>query len=235
MSDQLTDILLLSLIVILFLVFWALSIALVYVDLLRRKLSGKEMVAWLGLVALLPVIGVAAYLFARMLVRFFSPGMRGSNVPDEHVKRVTLMKQEPGKGSYRATIPAVELMRQTVAEATPKDIGKEEVSEREIHKITLAVMEGPHGGEAFVISNLPALIGRGKEASVRLDGDHGVSRKHAEIYLKADTVRIRDLQSTHGTHVNGYSVNDKQLDPGDKIMVGVSQLLVESVEMKKNA
>ena len=70
-------------------------------------------------------------------------------------------------------------------------------------------------------------IGRGSEAQIRLDGDLGVSRQHAQIYEQSGVLRVRDLQSTHGTAVNGFSIADKSLDPGDRIRVGLSTLLVK--------
>ena len=77
------------------------------------------------------------------------------------------------------------------------------------------------------MENLPAKIGRGLDVSIRLDGDQLVSRLHAEIYEQSGVLRIRDLNSTHGTKVNDFSITDKSLDPGDQIRVGISILRVE--------
>jgi pSer/pThr/pTyr-binding forkhead associated (FHA) protein len=74
---------------------------------------------------------------------------------------------------------------------------------------------------------LPAVIGRGHEVAVSLDGDMGVSRRHAEIYSPGAGLHIRDLNSTHGTYVNGYKVSDQPLQPGDKIAIGQSILQVQ--------
>ena len=45
---------------------------------------------------------------------------------------------------------------------------------------------------------------------------------------QAGKLRLRDLDSTHGTKVNDYSIDDKGLTPGDKISVGYSLLIVKT-------
>ena len=64
--------------------------------------------------------------------------------------------------------------------------------------------------------------------SCRLDNDRGVSRQHAELYQQAGRLRLRDLDSTHGTHINGDDIDDKALLPSDKIQVGYSLLIVKT-------
>jgi pSer/pThr/pTyr-binding forkhead associated (FHA) protein len=94
--------------------------------------------------------------------------------------------------------------------------------------VRLVVVEGPHRGQEFAVGALPAQIGRGAEALVRLDSDLGVSRRHAELYEQAGVLRVRDLRSAHGTLVNGFTISDKGLLPGDKIQVGHSLLVVDN-------
>ena len=93
--------------------------------------------------------------------------------------------------------------------------------------ITLSAIAGPHTGQTFVLNDLPISIGRETDSVISLPDDLRVSRLHAEIYRKDAALRIRDLRSTHGTFVNGFSIDDKALDLGDKIEVGSSLLLVE--------
>jgi pSer/pThr/pTyr-binding forkhead associated (FHA) protein len=94
--------------------------------------------------------------------------------------------------------------------------------------VQLRVLSGPDQGRAFPIGRLPALIGRGADVAVPLDGDITVSRRHAEIYAPQGALRIRDLGSSHGTQVNGFSIQDKSLEMGDRIQVGKTLLQVES-------
>lgn len=48
-----------------------------------------------------------------------------------------------------------------------------------------------------------------------------VSRYHAELYVDGDRVRIRDLDSSNGTFLNGRRIaSDKRVAPGDTIELG---------------
>jgi two-component system cell cycle response regulator len=87
----------------------------------------------------------------------------------------------------------------------------------------LIVLAGPNVGEMYEIdSNL--VIGRGREADVRVQGD-GISRKHAAIKLTDEQVMFEDLGSTNGSFVNGERVTLRALEEGDKIQVGTSVIL----------
>jgi two-component system cell cycle response regulator len=87
----------------------------------------------------------------------------------------------------------------------------------------LIVLAGPNVGEMYEIdSNL--VIGRGREADVRVQGD-GISRKHAGIRVTADQVVFEDLGSTNGSFVNGERVTQRVLEEGDKIQIGTSVIL----------
>ena len=64
------------------------------------------------------------------------------------------------------------------------------------------------------------LIGRGKEASLRIF-DETASRRHAAIRFDGERVVIVDLDSTNGTIVNGEWITaPRVLSPGDKINIG---------------
>jgi pSer/pThr/pTyr-binding forkhead associated (FHA) protein len=84
---------------------------------------------------------------------------------------------------------------------------------------------GPVAGLRFTIQTLPLRIGRGPQVALSLEADQGVSRQHAEIYESAGRLRIRDLQSTHGTFVNGRRITDESLSSGDQISLGLSTLV----------
>src|SRR5438128_1032153 len=47
-----------------------------------------------------------------------------------------------------------------------------------------------------------------------------VSAQHAILARVADSYRLKDLHSTHGTQVNGVSITDAELKDGDKIQFG---------------
>ena len=63
------------------------------------------------------------------------------------------------------------------------------------------------------------LLGRSRTCDITLaSGD--ASRRHAEIVAAPGGYLIRDLCSTNGTFVNGESVQERQLRPGDRIEIG---------------
>lgn len=71
--------------------------------------------------------------------------------------------------------------------------------------------------EVFEITTLPFLIGRRPGLSLTLPA-RMVSGIHAEITEDDGTLRIRDLQSTNGTYVNGRPVTtSEQIEDGDLI------------------
>jgi hypothetical protein len=145
--------------------------------------------------------------------------------------RVTLPRRPAGLGEgevpRNATMPVAALRNVPIGTAPVSAVGRDDPPNAPVR---LAVVEGPHSGEEFAVGALPAQIGRGAEAVVRLDGDLGVSRRHAELYQQAGLLRLRDLRSAHGTLVNGFTISDKGLMPGDKIQVGHSLLVVRGGE-----
>ena len=124
------------------------------------------------------------------------------------------------------TIPAVELVRPTMLGA--RQVQMDDLSQEGLPlACQFSIVEGPLAGHQVRLPNLPAVIGRGADVDIRLDEDLGVSRRQAELYVQDGVLRIRDLKSTHGTQVNGFSIHDKGLEDGDHIQVGDSTLVVE--------
>jgi pSer/pThr/pTyr-binding forkhead associated (FHA) protein len=72
-------------------------------------------------------------------------------------------------------------------------------------------------------------VGRGAENAIRLDADTTVSSRHATIDSRTDGLWVEDAGSTNGTFVNGARVTSaRQLQPGDVIRIGHTDLLVEA-------
>ncbi len=92
----------------------------------------------------------------------------------------------------------------------------------------LSVEEGPHQGQQFAINQLPTTLGRAATCAIRLHQDLCVSREHAELYQQGKILRLRDLDSRRGTNVNGYDIEDKVIEQGDKILLGDSLLVLKS-------
>jgi diguanylate cyclase (GGDEF)-like protein len=88
----------------------------------------------------------------------------------------------------------------------------------------LIVLAGSNVGEMFRIEEGETFLGRGQNASVRLNDD-GISRKHARIFQQGGEVLIEDLRSANGTIVNGTPVVVQPLKDGDKIRLGSTTIL----------
>lgn len=85
------------------------------------------------------------------------------------------------------------------------------------------VLDGRELRSSAEIDHTPALLG-GASASLVPFSDDTVSRYHAELETFAEGVRIRDLDSTNGTFVQGERVRDAFLDDGDEIRLGQVRL-----------
>ena len=95
----------------------------------------------------------------------------------------------------------------------------------------LTVEQGQDIGKPFILKNDIETIGRGKDATVRIDCD-GVSRSHARIENLGDgKFEIVDLNSTNGTFVNEQPCDGRMpLADGNKVRLGdtVLKLIIGS-------
>jgi serine phosphatase RsbU (regulator of sigma subunit) len=73
-------------------------------------------------------------------------------------------------------------------------------------------------------------IGRASDCSIPIK-DRYLSRKHAEIIASGNSWVLKDLGSANGTYLNGARVErDEKLRPGDRIRLGDTEIVFESVE-----
>ena len=204
---------------------WAGSVAFTVWDVHRRGANTGSVIAWLALVVLLPLIGFLAYLVFRVFTALFSPGKGGG---DPLPKRVTAVKRPVGGELSTSTLLASDLSANTIYD--PRIVERvNDNSDAASKKYLVSVISGADLGKEFIIETLPVMIGRDPGAAVRLDGNLGVSRKHAEVFEQAGHLRIRDLGSTHGTQVNGLRIEERNLDSGDRIQVGLTILVVKAI------
>ena len=75
------------------------------------------------------------------------------------------------------------------------------------------------GHRIVTIEKSPFAIGRRETNDLRLGGSE-VSRDHAEIVQEGSRFVLRDRGSRFGTYVNGETVTERVLEPGDTIRVG---------------
>lgn len=74
----------------------------------------------------------------------------------------------------------------------------------------LVERDGPHAGTAHPIPFGEHVIGRGADASVRLDLAD-VSRYHAKLTVGEDGVRVEDLGSKNGVFLDGTRLQEPRL------------------------
>jgi two-component system, cell cycle response regulator len=92
------------------------------------------------------------------------------------------------------------------------------------------VIAGKHTGAMYKLDKGEFLIGRGKEASIRID-DEGVSRLHSKIVRHPEgIVAIVDLKSTNGTFCNGERIDSHVLQDGDRIQIGTTTIIKFSLQ-----
>ncbi|MCL4839188.1 MAG: FHA domain-containing protein, partial [Thermoanaerobaculia bacterium] len=84
------------------------------------------------------------------------------------------------------------------------------------------------GREQFrLLAGEEVRVGRGAENEIVLP-DFSVSRRHAAVRLAPDgTWTIVDLGSTNGVQVNRVARKESPLAPGDRVKIGIFELLVE--------
>jgi pSer/pThr/pTyr-binding forkhead associated (FHA) protein len=72
-------------------------------------------------------------------------------------------------------------------------------------------------------------IGRGPDNTIVVN-DPSISTHHAQLLLEGDTYRLKDLDSTNGTRVNGKPVTERVLRFDDRIRFGAADARYESSE-----
>jgi hypothetical protein len=225
------------------LLLWASTILYVFWHSGRQGLAGRRRATWI-LLSLMPFAGFFLYLWARP-------------APDGHgrdKRRITLVKRaaagapSPGSTNHFEPLPVPPggaAGRHLPTIAVAGRVGADERADpptlsprpavdpaalAEPAAPAFSVVDGPHAGEQFRLDKLPAVIGRAAGSAVFLENDIGVSRRHAELYRHGRALWLRDLNSRHGTWLNGQRVTETALAAGDTVQVGLSRLLLQVEE-----
>jgi len=74
-----------------------------------------------------------------------------------------------------------------------------------------------------------AIIGRSPEVELQLS-DRFASRRHCALTSRNGKVFIRDLESMHGTYVNGQQLDSAELHDADILCIGTTRLVVTSLD-----
>ena len=85
----------------------------------------------------------------------------------------------------------------------------------------LRVVAGPDTGNTVRLKDPITIIGRDDDCHVTLD-DPRVSNRHAMVYFAGGEFRVRDLDSTNGSLLNGSPLTEFAYQDGDDLRVGKS-------------
>lgn len=90
----------------------------------------------------------------------------------------------------------------------------------------LVCVSGMNKEDEFPLTEGATIVGRAPECAVVLF-DKKCSRKHCQIFKKGNYFAVEDLESRHGTLLNGKPVTKRQSAAyGDKIQIGRTILLL---------
>ncbi len=77
------------------------------------------------------------------------------------------------------------------------------------------ILTGPQAGECKTLQEGKNTVGRSEDNYIVLRS-HGISKKHAHLWLEGDRVKLVDCASTNGVFVNGVKVKEHWLEEGDR-------------------
>src|SRR5215203_7275194 len=88
-------------------------------------------------------------------------------------------------------------------------------------------IQSPEGARELPLGDKPITVGRHPTNMIALS-DGMASRYHCVIEQTAEGLRVRDLDSSNGTRVNGQVVKTWRLGDGDVVQVGKTTLTVHA-------
>jgi hypothetical protein len=95
----------------------------------------------------------------------------------------------------------------------------------------LHILSGVLEGKAFDLIEGRVTIGRALDNIIRLE-DGTISHHHAMLVQEGADYKLRDLNSTNGTRVNGLRVVETKISNGDQVRLGSVEMRYES-DVKK--
>lgn len=87
----------------------------------------------------------------------------------------------------------------------------------------ITIVKGPRQGEQIQLQGGRTRIGALDDNDIVIPSKQ-VSRYHAELRIRGGRVHLWDLQARNLTYVNGKSVKNCELSPGDLITIGDAEL-----------
>ena len=98
----------------------------------------------------------------------------------------------------------------------------------------VAIVEGPGQGRQWPVPATGVVVGRSPACQIQIP-DVLLSRRHCELTVEGDAVRVRDLGSRNALLVNGTATTDSLLGDGDRIACGRITLEVRRIEGEASA
>ena len=95
---------------------------------------------------------------------------------------------------------------------------------------TLVIKSGDLEGRIVQLKMGVNRFGRGPKNDFQIE-HASVSLHHCEVLLRDGEVRIRDLDSTNGTSLEGKTIKESVLQAGQTVHLGDVELLIESTDV----
>ncbi len=103
---------------------------------------------------------------------------------------------------------------------------------RKLRSLKILRLDGPDAGSAQTFTVPRITVGRSRACHM-IVADPSVSALHFELRIRGETVELRDLQSTNGTHLGERRVFHIELHRGDRFTAGdVGFELLEAAEVE---
>jgi len=170
------------------------------------------------------VADVARQLFAA------DPTRRGATPPEDLTVVVT--PQSAGGGPRRGVDPEQELASAGIRsgdhiELTPAAQAAA-LAEVQPSIASVTIFAGPDKGAVFPLRPGSNVVGRDPDVAVRLT-DPLASKRHARIVV-GDHIEVVDMGSTNGVMVGDAFVTRAKVLPGDKVVIGDTELAVQVMD-----
>jgi pSer/pThr/pTyr-binding forkhead associated (FHA) protein len=93
-------------------------------------------------------------------------------------------------------------------------------------RVAIRAVSGTLYGRSYTLTE-PKLVGRSPAADIRID-DPAIADRQAQFELHGDRVVLRTLGNAEFTTVNGVSVRDAVLSPGDQVVIDQHRFVLEA-------
>jgi hypothetical protein len=91
----------------------------------------------------------------------------------------------------------------------------------------LIILNGTRAGQSHEMSEYRITVGRDPACALHLD-EESISKHHAEIFVVAGKMLVRDNKSTNGTRVNGTQITEAELQADDVLAFGDVKMRLET-------